>query len=160
MYTLLLNALEAIYFFLPAYFANATPTMFGGGTPIDFNHNFIDGNRFLGDNKTIRGFMSGFVAGTTVGLLQNSPLQGAVLSLGALLGDLVGAFLKRRLSFRPGDPLPILDQLDFVAGALLLGINFYPINLSTIIFLTILTPFMHLFMNIVAYLLKVKSKPW
>jgi CDP-2,3-bis-(O-geranylgeranyl)-sn-glycerol synthase len=160
MYTLLLNALEAIYFFLPAYFANATPTMFGGGTPIDFQHNFLDGNRLLGDSKTIRGFVSGIVAGTTVGFIQNFPLKGVVLSLGALFGDLAGSFFKRRLNFRPGDPMPILDQLDFVAGALLLGMNFYPISLSTIILLTVLTPFIHLFMNIIAYLLKVKSKPW
>lgn len=160
MYNFLLEALKAIYFFLPAYFANATPTMFGGGTPIDLNHSFIDGCRLFGDNKTIRGFVSGIIAGTTVGFIQNELFRGFILSLGALLGDLVGAFIKRRFGFNPGDPLPVLDQLDFVAGAFLLSVNFFPIDFTTLVFIAVLTPFMHLFMNIVAYVLKVKSKPW
>jgi len=44
----LVTAGEAIWFFLPAYFANATPVVLGGGTPIDLGRNFLDGRRILG----------------------------------------------------------------------------------------------------------------
>ena len=153
-------ALHAIYVFLPAYFANATPTIFGGGKPIDFNHNFIDGRRILGDNKTIRGFVSGVATGMAVGFLQEEPLRGAILSLGALTGDLFGAFFKRRLGLDPGAPLPIIDQLDFVAGALVFSANFFSIDATAVFFIVVLTPFIHFFTNVVAYLLKLKSRPW
>lgn len=42
-----------------------------------------------------------------------------MLSLGALIGDLTESFIKRRIGFPPGASLPVADQLDFVAGALL-----------------------------------------
>lgn len=155
-----LNALCAIYTFLPAYFANATPTVLGGGQPIDFNRNFIDGRRIFGDNKTVRGFVSGVFAGTIVGFLQEEPLRGTLLSLGALVGDLIGAFVKRRLGLDPGAPLPILDQLDFVAGALILSVNFFPIDITSMILIIVLTPFIHFLTNKIAYALKLKSRPW
>jgi len=157
---ILLKALYAIYTFLPAYFANATPTILGGGKPIDFKRNFIDGRRIFGDNKTVRGFISGVFAGTVVGILQKELLRGALLSFGALIGDLGGAFVKRRFGLDPGAPLPILDQLDFVAGALMLSVSFFPIDVTSMILIIVLTPFIHYLTNTIAYALKLKSKPW
>ena len=157
---ILLKALYTIYAFLPAYFANATPTILGGGKPIDFKRNFIDGRRIFGDNKTVRGFISGVFAGTVVGILQKELLRGALLSFGALIGDLGGAFIKRRFGLDPGAPLPLLDQLDFVAGALILSVNFFPIDITSMILIIVLTPFIHFLTNKIAYTLKLKSRPW
>lgn len=50
---------------VPAYLANCTPPIFGGGRPLDLGRNFLDGRRLLGEGKTIRGT----VAGVTWGLL-------------------------------------------------------------------------------------------
>src|SRR5207245_9121927 len=47
----------------------------------------------------------------------------AVLASGALLGDLTGAFLKRRMHKPRGAKAPVLDQYDFVVGALLLSLT-------------------------------------
>ncbi len=55
---------------LPAWIANSTPVVFGGGAPIDGGRRFYDGHRILGDSKTIRGFVAGIVCGTLVGLVQ------------------------------------------------------------------------------------------
>ena len=107
-----------IYTFLPAYFANAAPVLFGGGAPIDLDRNFIDGRRIFGKNKTVRGAASGLITGTIVGLIQKRVLLGFLLSSGAVLGDLTASFIKRRLGLNPSTPLPIMDQLDFVTGAL------------------------------------------
>ena len=150
----------AIYYFLPVYFANATPILAKGKTPIDRGHVFVDGKRLLGSNKTVKGFVAGLAVGTLTGLVQGSLVTGFLLSLGALLGDLCGAFLKRRLGLRPGAPLPVVDQLDFVGGAFLLVSIVRPPALQEVLYLVVLTPVIHITTNIMAYLLKLKKEPW
>ncbi len=61
---------QAIWFILPAYVANATPVLTGGGPPIDGGKKLSDGYRILGDGKTIRGFILGLLAGSIVGAIQ------------------------------------------------------------------------------------------
>ena len=121
--------IEALKFIFPAYCANATPVLAGGGTRMDFGKNFYDGKRILGDNKTFRGFFFGLAIGIMVGLIECAlfgfPILFSVLTpLGALLGDLAGAFFKRRLGIAPGGLLPIVDQVDFVVGAVVFSDSF------------------------------------
>jgi len=158
---------NAVIFMLPAYLANATPVIAGGGLPIDLGRRFIDGNAIFGKNKTFRGFFVGLVVGTAVGLSESTifkyPLMfGLLLSSGALFGDLAGAFLKRRLGIAPGNLLPIVDQVDFVIGALVFALLLSPSMLTWELALTVLliTPPIHLTSNFVAYKLKLKSNPW
>jgi CDP-2,3-bis-(O-geranylgeranyl)-sn-glycerol synthase len=121
---------QALYFIFPASCANAVPVLFGGGLPMDFGRNFIDGKPLFGSHKTFRGFFSGLLTGTVIGVAQsNLPvfqpphvLLGFVLSLGTLIGDLIHSFVKRRLGFPPGASFPVADQLDFVVGALLFSL--------------------------------------
>jgi len=158
---------EALLFIFPAYCANAIPVIAGGGRPIDLGKRFSDGKPIFGKNKTSRGFFSGLAVGTAVGLIESlafdyNILFGLFLSLGALFGDLVGAFIKRRLGLAPGDLLPIVDQVDFIVGAILFSV---PICLSTlswqlIIAVLIITPPVHLLTNFAAYKLGLKSNPW
>src|ERR1700690_1175361 len=94
---------EALKFIFPAYCANATPVLAGGGTKMDFGKNFADGRRIFGNNKTFRGFFFGWAIGMLVGSIEyvvfpGFPVLFIVLTpLGALLGDFTRAFLKRRL---------------------------------------------------------------
>jgi CDP-2,3-bis-(O-geranylgeranyl)-sn-glycerol synthase len=159
--------IEALKFIFPAYCANAIPVITGGGPPIDFGKKFFDGKPILGKNKTFRGFFSGLIVGTAVGLLEsmlfNYPLSfGLLLSLGALFGDLAGAFLKRRLGMTPGDLLPVIDQVDFILGAILFSLPLQILqgNLSLAITVLIITPPIHLLTNFAAYKLGLKSNPW
>lgn len=158
---------NAIIFILPAYCANATPVIAGGGLPLDLGRKFIDGKAIFGKNKTFRGFFVGLVVGTVVGLLESAvfgyPLMfGLLLSLGALFGDLAGAFVKRRLGIAPGNLLPIVDQVDFVVGALIFSLLLSPPLLTWELALTVLliTPPIHLLTNFAAYKLGLKSNPW
>lgn len=48
-------------------------------------------------------------------------LLGALMGGGALIGDLVKSFIKRRLDVPPGKPWFPWDQLDWIAGAMLLS---------------------------------------
>jgi CDP-2,3-bis-(O-geranylgeranyl)-sn-glycerol synthase len=85
----------------------------------------------------------------------------SVLSpLGALFGDLGGAFLKRRLGIAPGDLLPIIDQVDFVVGAILFSLPLTIIYWELAVAVIIITPPIHMLTNFLAYKLKLKKTPW
>ena len=158
---------NAMIFILPAYCANAAPVIAGGGLPIDLGRKFTDGRPIFGKNKTFRGFFVGLLIGTSVGLMESKIfglplLAGLLLSLGALFGDLAGAFLKRRLGIAPGNLLPIVDQVDFVVGALIFSLPLSPFLLTWELALTVLliTPPIHLLTNFAAYKLGLKGNPW
>jgi len=169
----LMDIVYALYFIFPAYCANAIPVILGGGRPIDSGRTFLDGKPIFGAHKTFRGFFAGLLIGTLIGALQSviseffsTPLfqypllLGFTISLGALLGDLLDSFIKRRLNLSPGAPFPIVDQLDFVVGALLFSLFISPPNLTTALLIIIVTPPIHLLTNFIAYLLGVKKTPW
>jgi len=169
----------ALFFIFPAYVANAMPVVLGGGMPIDLGRKWFDGKPILGSHKTIRGFAVGVTAGALVGLAQEFVLQavapsdfalpfhysvlvGFVVSLGALLGDLVHSFVKRRINIVEGAPLPIADQLDFVVGAVLLSFLAPPphLNVLTAVIIFAITLPTHLLTNAIAYVIGVKRTPW
>jgi CDP-2,3-bis-(O-geranylgeranyl)-sn-glycerol synthase len=162
---LLTLIVAALKFIFPAYCANATPVIAGGGTPMDFGKNFLDGKRLFGTNKTFRGFFFGLAVGIAVGLVEvmvfDYPLLFSVLTpLGALLGDLTAAFLKRRLGIAPGGLLPVVDQVDFVVGAIVFSLPLAIIYWELAVAILVITPPIHLLTNFVAYKLKMKKNPW
>lgn len=176
----------AVWLGLPAWIANAVPVLGGGGRPIDGGAYFRDGNRLLGDGKTIRGFVLGVVFGTLVGVLQFlvaphlRPLlelfvtvtsemdyvlsmqvpAAFLMSLGALTGDLVGSFIKRRVNVRSGDPSPVLDQIGFIVMALIFAAPVLRPEPVYVIVLILITLAIHWISNAVGYLLGLKKNPW
>lgn len=141
----------SVWLMLPAYIANPTAAMFGGGMPMDLGKNFRDGRRILGDGKTVRGLIAGTACGFAAGIIQigvapiiaGNVLTGwpffqsaldayspgmvlvvGLMALGALLGDSAESFIKRRLDIKRGAMFPVADQLDFVLGAWVLTFIF------------------------------------
>jgi CDP-2,3-bis-(O-geranylgeranyl)-sn-glycerol synthase len=170
---ILLLIAQALIFIFPAYCANATPVLAGGGTRMDFGRNFIDGKRVFGNNKTFRGFFFGWAVGFGVGLVEGlvfgfdkyPVLFSVLIPLGALLGDLTGAFIKRRLNIAPGGLLPVVDQIDFVVGAVVFAlplslISWQGLSWEVAVVVLLITPPIHLFTNFLAYKLKLKKNPW
>lgn len=165
---------------LPAYVPNSAAAAVGGGVPIDGGRCWSDGRRILGDGKTIRGFIGGVLCGCLVGGLQilvqgaplfsglpmMNPLAVILLATGALVGDMVKSFFKRRSGIDRGGKWPIVDQYDFVAGAfifLLIGdpsFAFSTLTLPVIGVVLIITPALHRLVNIIGYTLGVKDVPW
>ena len=164
----ILLIVAALKFIFPAYCANATPVLAGGGAKMDFGKSFFDGKRIFGNNKTFRGFFFGWAVGIGVGLVeglvfgfQNYPVLFCVLiPLGALLGDLAGAFIKRRIDIAPGGLLPIVDQIDFVVGAIVFSIPLSIVSWQLAVTVLLITPPIHLFTNYLAYKMKLKRNPW
>lgn len=178
MQSLLFEIAYSLYFIMPAYLANAFPVIFGGGHPIDGGRTLNDGKPLFGPHKTVRGFLAGLTTGAIVSFVFNAAFQydlplGFMLSLGALTGDLLHSFIKRRLGIPAGSPLPVADQLDFVLGALFFSIFIShsqpplyvlpippPTFLTTAVIVIIVTPPIHLLTNFLAYLVGVKKTPW
>jgi CDP-2,3-bis-(O-geranylgeranyl)-sn-glycerol synthase len=159
--------IEALKFIFPAYCANAVPVIVGGGPPLDLGKKFLDGKPIFGKNKTLRGFFVGLAVGVAVGLIEIEsglfdypPLFSVLSPLGALMGDLAGAFLKRRLGIAPGGLLPIVDQIDFVVGAILFSLPLTMMYWELAIAVITITPPVHLLTNFLAYKLKLKNNPW
>ena len=161
------DLLIAVYVAIPVYVANSTPVLLGGGAPIDRGRQFVDGRRVFGMNKTVKGFACGLLLGSVAGLAEAIlfrnyllALAGILASLGAMLGDLFGAFLKRRLDIPPGHPLPVVDQLDFILGALVFISPLLNVTLGVVLILVIATIPIHLFSNAVAYTVGLKKRLW
>ena len=165
---------------LPAYVPNPVAALLGGGTPIDLRKNYSDGNRIFGDGKTYRGLFFGILAGIVTGLFllwidnwfpfaslpQHTLLSVMLLATGALLGDLVKSFFKRRFGKERGTKWPVADQYDLVAGAFLLlligdpGWLFTTVTLPVFLVILIITPVLHRATNIIGYMFRVKEVPW
>ncbi|MFA5412810.1 MAG: CDP-2,3-bis-(O-geranylgeranyl)-sn-glycerol synthase [Candidatus Micrarchaeia archaeon] len=169
-----MDLLALLIFIIPCYIANAAPVLLGGGQPLDFGASFSDGRRIFGNAKTVRGFVGGVAAGTVAGgtlaLYFFLPvftsaweqfLSGFLLSLGALVGDALGSFVKRRAGIGPGKPF-FLDQLGFIVVGLLLA---YPVahalySPEGVIFLLVLSWLLHIVTNAAANRFGLKSVPW
>ncbi len=186
--SLLWSVADAFWFFLPAMLPNTSAAIFGGGTPLDFGKVWR-GKRVLGDGKTWKGLVVGIASGVVLGYLESvisiplsSQLAGVftpsleilptllALSSGSMLGDIAGAFLKRRWGLARGASVPLLDQYDFAAGALIVSLAVSPgvtarfllsgeALVGFIVVLVIIYP-LHRLINYIGYRKGLKSVPW
>ncbi len=155
---------QLFFWLVPAYVANSSATLskfFPKRHPVDGGRVWSDGRRILGDGKTWEGLLIGTVVGALVGwpvfALLGLDYNPILISFGALLGDIVGSFAKRRVGLPRGAEAPLIDQLDFMFGALALG-GPVPAAYSALFFL--ITPVVHRTANIIGYLIGVKNEPW
>ena len=172
----------AFWAMVPAYVPNNAAVLAGGGRPIDGGHEWR-GARLLGDGKTWRGTAAGTVTGVVLAVVLNAlndPASAALgidlptftlpaafaLAFGAMCGDIGASFLKRRSGRERGAAFPGLDQLDFVAGALLLafvvdtGWALDTFTLPVLAAVLAMTPVLHVVTNVAAYALGLKNEPW
>lgn len=176
--------LESLYFALPIYFANMAPVIFKQvpilATPIDGGVVWR-GKRLLGKNKTWRGLVVGIIVGIMTIYLQqclykttdlfrslsllnypgiSAPLFGSLLGGGALVGDALKSFFKRRIGILSGQKWIPFDQIDLIIGGIALGSFIYFPGWKLVLVLLILTPGLHLLTNVIAYKLGLKNVPW
>ncbi len=161
---------------LPAYVANMTPVLVKKiswlNIPIDTGKIFY-GRPVFGKNKTWRGLVFGVFAGVVTGFLQS--LFGVsivpdfaqfwffisiLLSSGALFGDLVKSFFKRRMSISPGSSWLMFDQLDYVIGALLFVSPLYWPGIGNSAMLLVLSGAGHVLVNHIGFWFGIKKTKW
>lgn len=171
--------MAAFLFFLPAgianmspVFANKIPLLRDWKTPIDLGKSW-HGKRLLGNNKTFRGLAFGTFAGAMTALvirLFTNPatsleiqatfvFAGAWLGFGALAGDAIESFFKRRLDIPSGQSWFPFDQTDYIIGGLIVIYPIYHPSISLMFTILLLYFGLHLVSSYIGYLLGLKDKP-
>lgn len=196
--------LQALWLFLPAYMANMAPVFAMKLFPrwnarIDGGRVHRDGRPLLGAGKTWRGLVAGTLLAALSAFLQSSirdtgvdfsdfhyveagwwaPLLiGALYGVGAIVGDAVKSYFKRRTGREGGAPWVPFDQLDFVVGGLLFAWlaavlvsvlsgapnwwlqEFAGSGWPKLVVLLLATPVLHFVVNVIGYKLRLKKVPW
>lgn len=184
--------LSCLYFFAPALIGNMMASLTRRisflkflNIPVDFGKK-INGNVILGPSKTWRGLISGPLFGIGIVLLQlvlyrydffqnislvnyreiNILLFSSLMCFGALFGDLIFSFFKRRINVEPGKPWIPFDQLDFVIGSFLfltpylnfvLHLNF---GLSQWVAILAISFLLHVLTNNIGYYTHLQKNRW
>lgn len=165
----LFRVLQLLYFMAPAYVANMAPPFVrywtGWNRPIS--------ERRLGSHKTVMGFAAGVVGAVVVTFVQSllawdgslvahqAWLElGARFGAGAMTGDCVKSFFKRRAGVTPGKPWIPFDQLDFVLGALVFVWPRAALSWEDLAIVLGLSFGGHILVNHVGYWLGVRDTRW
>jgi CDP-2,3-bis-(O-geranylgeranyl)-sn-glycerol synthase len=169
-----LIVISSLYFFLPAYLANMFPSL---AKNVPFLR-FPVWEKKLGKNKTWRGvfiatltgglvfwlqklvYAKGFTAWAIIDYSGFSIVLGFLMGFGAIFGDLVESYYKRKIGIAPGKPWMPFDQLDFVIGALVLSFFIYVPPVSIVLILIIASPLLHLIFNRFGYWLKIQQNKY
>ena len=148
--------------------------------PIDMNMKFDDGKPLLGRNKTYRGLLVAILMGILLSFIQKLLyninffktisitnydhwlMLGFLLGLGAISGDSLKSFFKRRLDIKPGKKFIPFDQTDFVLGAYLFTFPFFHdiISWQLILSSIIISFFLHIIVNHIAFYLNIRKEKW
>ena len=96
--------------------ANGLPALLGlflgPGRPLDGGRVLGDGRPLFGSTKTVRGVLAALVATPLAAFVLGLPWQiGLLVALGAMLGDLLASFTKRRLGLPSSTTVPLLDTV-------------------------------------------------
>lgn len=172
--------LKSLYFLAPAGLANMVPKLAAHfhileslNKPIDGGRSYR-GQRITGDHKTYRGYVVAVFTGMFFGVLQYllwnieffrnhsvvnysnvgyAILIGALLSLGAMVGDSVKSFFKRQAKIAPGKSWFPFDQIDFILGAFLFVLPVFRVEFVFFFFAVGVFVIGHILANIIGYLL-------
>ncbi len=150
---------------IPAMIANMAPTLFKTkywNTPIN--------EEIFGKNKTWRGFISAIIVGTIAYFLlvkfnlinfdtKTSLIifVGFLFSFGAITGDLIESFFKRKIGIKPGETWAPWDQIDYILGMILLTYFIYQYTFNQIILLLVLGGIISALTHRIGYLIKINS---
>ncbi len=181
------DILFAFWFMLPAFIANGAPLLAARipginhwNARLDFGKRF-HGRPLLGSHKTWRGLLSGMILATVVLWLQQiaaatfditevftgsidygslpTPLLGPLFGLGALGGDAIESFFKRRRGTKSGGAWVPFDQIDYIIGAVLVSLPFVILSLRQYVFIFIIWFLMHLLGTYVGWRIGIKDQP-
>jgi CDP-2,3-bis-(O-geranylgeranyl)-sn-glycerol synthase len=147
--------------------ANSTPILgkrlFGGlwSAPLDGGLRFVDGRPLLGPSKTVRGVALAIGASAAAAPLLGVPGSvGALVGAGAMAGDALSSFVKRRLGIPSSGRAAGLDQipealLPLLATRASLRLSAAQIVGVTFAFLVLEPPLAHL-----AFRLRLRDQPY
>ena len=151
----------ALWLYLPAFVANGAPVVVAKLPRFPFRRPVWEAA--LGKNKTWAGFAGGVGAGVVAGLIQYVAfdwwpygvhtwvLWSAAIALGALVGDVVKSYCKRKIGIPPGGAWPVVDGIDYVLGAMLFGLPLFVPTWPVALALLVSGPILSLLANVFSY---------
>lgn len=184
---MLQDILFAIWFLLPAAFANAVPVFAAAipalkkyDAPIDAGKKWR-GHELLGPHKTWRGIIAGIIIATLTLWVQvvlagnfewaryiadgvdysHLPILilGPLFAIGALGGDAIESFFKRQKNIKSGGAWIPFDQLDYIIGSVIVSLFFVILSPLQYLLIFIMWFLMHLLASYVGYRLGLKKDP-
>lgn len=147
--------------------ANGTPVVLKrlmGRTlarPVDGGRRLRDGRPLLGPSKTWRGLVGALVATTVVGWLVGAGAGlGALVAVGALVGDMASSFAKRRLAVPSSGQALALDQIPEALLPALVVARPLGLGIADVVAVTVLFFVGELWLSRVLYRLKIRDEPY
>lgn len=132
-----------------------------GARPLDGGRVLADGHRVLGDSKTWRGvLLSPLATGASAALLGLPVGVGVVVGVGAMLGDLLSSFAKRRLGVPSSGMMLGLDQIPETLLPLLAVADRFALTWPTIGWMVVGFAVLELGLSPVFYRLGIRNRPY
>lgn len=166
---IVLHLAKLMYFMAPAYAANMAPPFIRYWT----SWNRPISERWLGAHKTVIGFAAGVLTAVIITYVQSRiAWEGSLVSYdhwpelglrfggGAMAGDSMKSFMKRRMGIAAGKPWIPWDQLDFVLGALALVGGRALLPWSDVVMILLLSLAGHIAVTRVAYWIGIRDVKW
>lgn len=177
--------LYIVWFFLPAITANMVPVVAAKLNLLSALNKPLDGGfvwrgkRLFGDHKTVRGVVAGVIMGAITAAIQYAcivsfPLLselffslpsllfsiavGGLIGFGALAGDAIKSFMKRRWSLSPGERWIPYDQIDFVLGAYVVTYWLHAISISDLFIACVIIGIGSYTVSFIAFVFNLKKE--
>ena len=147
--------------------ANGAPILarkiFGnkGNFPVDAGVHFIDGRRIFGAAKTWRGIFSAPLLVCPLALIIGLSLfAGALVAVGAMSGDLLSSFIKRRVGLPDSAEAPGLDQVPESLIPSLLLMPILQLGLVDVLVLVLLFGVLDRIVSKLLFRLGIRQRPY
>jgi CDP-2,3-bis-(O-geranylgeranyl)-sn-glycerol synthase len=129
--------------------------------PIDGGRIFLDGRPWLGASKTWRGLLSAVLVTVPAALLLGFTWQlGALVAGGAMAGDLLSSFCKRRLNLGTSSMALGLDQIPESLLPLLAAQTVLDLGADQIVYLLIAFFVVELSLSALLFKLGLRARPY
>ncbi len=102
-------------------------------------------------------FSNGFTSWALIDYADFSLLLGFLLGAGAILGDLVKSYYKRKGGLAPGERWIPFDQVDFIIGGLVLSWFVYVPSAKVVLILLIAGFFLQIIFKYLGFVLKLSD---
>jgi CDP-diglyceride synthetase len=129
--------------------------------PLDGGAVFVDGRPLFGPTKTIRGIVLSLLATPLSASLMGLEWKlGALVAIGAMAGDLLSSFVKRRLGLSPSSMAIGLDQIPESLFPLIAARMLIPVTLLDIVVVVAIFFVGELMLSRILFKLHLRDRPY
>ena len=158
---------DAIYLLLLITIANGAPILarklFNNkfSWPLDAGILFFDNRPVLGAAKTWRGLLSSLViSALAADLLGYGLVNGVIISLSAMMGDMLSSFVKRRLSRPASSQALLIDQVpESLLPCLFMQVEFH-LRTVDVVLIVVIFVILELLLSRWLYKMGIRNRPY